>query len=682
MTAGVNRPHWGSLRIHSRRVLPLPRFTRSALSTLQPIHNIPEICAQHGITDVVLSPGSRSAPLTIAFARHPELRVRVVPDERAAAFIGLGLAQAQRRPVALVCTSGTAGLNYAPAVAEAFFQQIPLVVFTADRPPEWIDQLDGQTIRQPNLYGRHAKAAFELPVDFSHADARWQAARLVNEAINLSQEFPAGPVQVNVPLREPFYPKAGEEIQYEQVKISREVAGAPQLPAGELDVLRRQLRQTPKVLVVAGQHPHDEPLLLALRRFSAAYQAPVVGDLIANVHQPVGPDYDAARTAPLGRQDVFMVVPEPGLREVLRPELLITYGQSLISKALKNYLREYPAAQHWHVQPAGPVADTFRSLTRIIRMEPAAFFEAVLHQPGAGSSLVKPTAAAESVLKTADDGTSGGSNPSSTDTVGSTPALGTEQRTTNNEQRNTRLTWQGPGAARDAPAAPKDAFTTPWQRANGWATDFVREFLTRPEQPFNEFMAIYRALRLVPDGAALHLANSMAVRYANILGLPAGSTAEVFANRGTSGIDGCNSTAVGAALAQPERPIVLLTGDVAFFYDRNAFWHNYPTSNLRVILVNNHAGGIFRLIDGPRQQPELEEFFETRQQLTGANTAKDFGLRYFTATTFAELDKVLPVFFAPATKGGAAVLEIPTDSATNAAFFEQYRAAVRTSFSS
>ncbi|RAK62081.1 2-succinyl-5-enolpyruvyl-6-hydroxy-3-cyclohexene-1-carboxylic-acid synthase [Hymenobacter edaphi] len=639
---------------------------------LQPIHNIPEICAQHGITDVVLSPGSRSAPLTIAFARHPELRVRVVPDERAAAFIGLGLAQAQRRPVALVCTSGTAGLNYAPAVAEAFFQQIPLVVFTADRPPEWIDQLDGQTIRQPNLYGRHAKAAVELPVDFTHADARWQATRLVNEAINLSQEFPAGPVQVNVPLREPFYPKAGEEIQYEQVKISREVAGALQLPAAELDVLRRQLRQTPRVLVVAGQHPHDEPLLLALRRFGAAYQAPVVGDLIANVHQPVGPDYDAARTAPLGRQDVFMVVPEPGLREALRPDLLITYGQSLISKALKNYLREYPATQHWHVRPAGPVADTFRSLTRIIRMEPAAFFEAIL-----SGNKVYEDAVPGSIPGVA---TAGSSSSVAADAVMSSTLVPNEQRTTNNEKQ-TRLAWQGPGSARAEAAAPKDAFTTPWQRANGWATDFVREFVQQPAQPFNEFTAIYRTLQRVPAGAALHLANSMAVRYANILGLPTGSTAEVFANRGTSGIDGCNSTAVGAALAHPARPVVLLTGDVAFFYDRNAFWHNYPTPNLRVILINNHAGGIFRLIEGPRQQPELEEFFETRQALTAANTAQDFGLRYFTAATFAELDKVLPAFFAPSSKGNAAVLEITTDSATNAAFFEQYRAAVRTAFS-
>ena len=124
---------------------------------------------------------------------------------------------------------------------------------------------------------------------------------------------------------------------------------------------------------------------------------------------------------------------------------------------------------------------------------------------------------------------------------------------------------------------------------------------------------------------------------------------------------------------------MLLTGDVAFFYDRNAFWHNYPVPNLRVVLFNNHGGGIFRLIDGPRDQPELEEFFETRQALTAENTARDFGLRYFPVALFAELASALPVFFAAET--GAAILEIFTDSQTNAAFFEEYRKAVKLAFS-
>ncbi|SDY34051.1 2-succinyl-5-enolpyruvyl-6-hydroxy-3-cyclohexene-1-carboxylic-acid synthase [Hymenobacter psychrophilus] len=620
-------------------------------SSLQAVHNIPEICAQLGITDVVLSPGSRCAPLTIAFARHPAITVRTVPDERAAAFIGLGLAQAQRRAVALVCTSGTAGLNYAPAVAEAFFQQIPLVVFTADRPPEWIDQLDGQTIRQTDLYGRHAKGSFTFPTDTSHPDAQWHAARLVSEAINLAQQFPAGPVQVNVPLREPFYPKPDEELTFGPVKVMHELPGRSQLPAATLRELREVLRGTARVLVVAGQHPADVPLQLALREFATAWQLPVVGDLIANLHQPTAASHNQHPRF-VGRQDVFLAVPEPGLKEALRPDLLITFGQSLISKALKLYLRQHRPARHWHIQAAGPVADTFQSLTQVIRMEPTDFFAALASRNEDTDSL--------SDAPSSPGQTEPGRNVLPADVTRVAP--------------RPRLNWPAPAEA----DAAKAAYLRPWLAAENWATGFLADFMQHPNQQFNEFTTIFQALQLLPDGAALHLANSMAVRYANILGLPAGHGAGVFANRGTSGIDGCTSTAVGAALAQPERPVVLITGDVAFFYDRNAFWHNYPLPNLRVMLLNNHAGGIFRLIDGPRQQPELEEFFETRQPLTAENTARDFGLRYFPVSTFAELEAALPVFLS--TEGGAALLEVFTDSQTNAAFFEQYRTLVRTSF--
>ncbi|MCR5889228.1 2-succinyl-5-enolpyruvyl-6-hydroxy-3-cyclohexene-1-carboxylic-acid synthase [Hymenobacter sp. J193] len=628
------------------------------MASLQAVHNIPEICAQLGITDVVLSPGSRCAPLTIAFARHPGIQVRTVPDERAAAFIALGLAQAQKRAVALVCTSGTAGLNYAPAVAEAYFQQIPLVVFTADRPPEWIDQLDGQTIRQADLYGAHAKGSFQFPADTTHADAHWHATRLVSEAIGLAEQFPAGPVQVNVPLREPFYPQQGEELQFGPVRVTRELPGRPQLPASTLAELRDAIRNTSRVLVVAGQHPADTELLLALHRFAAAWQAPVVGDVIANLHLPAAPGYEQRRR-PLGRQDVFMAVPEPGLKEALKPELLITFGQSLISKALKLYLRNAKPAQHWHVQPAGAVADTFQALTKVVRMGPADFFAAL---SGEGSTSYAALASDGSIPTIT--ASSQAAQPDATRVAPVPQPLG----------QPARLTW----TATESDLA-KAAYLRPWLAAENWAMGFLREFMQKPNQPFNEFTAIYRALQHLPDRTALHLANSMAVRYANILGLPPERFVEVFANRGTSGIDGCTSTAVGAALAQPARPVVLLTGDVAFFYDRNAFWHNYPTTNLRVILLNNHAGGIFRLIDGPRQQPELEEFFETRQPLRGENTARDFGLRYLAVSTFAELESALPVFFAA--ESGAGLLEITTDSPTNAEFFEQYRAAVRTSFS-
>ncbi len=593
---------------------------------MQAVYNIAEICARHGITDVVLSPGSRSAPLTLAFARHPELTVRVVPDERAAAFIGLGIAQAQRRAVALVCTSGTAGLNYAPAVAEAFFQHIPLVIFTADRPPEWIDQLDGQTIRQHNLYGTHAKGAFEFPVDTTHPDAKWHSARIVNEAINLAQAAPAGPVQVNVPLREPFYPKAGEAIAYEQdVRIIRKTKSIPIPDIADLRILADEFVKASKVLFVFGQQTAHSTSLFIAKDSAGSPQEPflplgvvVAGDVISNLNPWA---LSADQWEICTHHDIFLAGLSDEAKQELQPELIISCGLSLISKSLKQFLRAYPAKQHWHLQEAGDAADTFRGLTRVIQTEPSKFLTAM--------------AAA---------------NPSFSSELG--------------RMKEQRIEYEKLWGSFEQKAQ-NFAESSPGFPGNG-------------EQVFNEFLGFRKVISSLPVHTALHLANSMAVRYANILGLPLEFRIEVFANRGTSGIDGCTSTAVGAALAQPNRPVVLLTGDVAFFYDRNAFWHNYPLPNLRVVLFNNHGGGIFRIIDGPRQQPELEEFFETRQLLTAANTARDFNLRYFPVSSFDELEAALPVFFAAET--GAAVLEVFTDSKTNASFFEEYRAAVKAAF--
>lgn len=588
---------------------------------MQAVYNIAEICAQHGITDVVLSPGSRSAPLTLAFARHPAFagRVKVIPDERAAAFIGLGIAQATRRPVVLVCTSGSAGLNYAPAVAEAYFQQVPLLVLTADRPPEWIDQLDGQTIRQRDLYGAHAKGAFDFPADTSHADAKWHSARIINEAINLSRAYPPGPVQVNVPLREPFYPKAGEEIGYDKdVKIIQEFTQAPRVSFQALDELAKDFDAAPRVLFVLGQQSIQLWVDLTKSGLDGIHleersQAVFIADVISNARE------GAVHDVTIAYHDVFLTQARTELREQLRPDLLITCGKSLISKSLKNFLRQQPPKQHWHIQPSGEVADTFQHLTQNIRADPAEFITMLL----------------ETTAPIYDN-----------------------------------LLWQE-----------RVNYANSWRQADRAANVLLEgpQGFFAFKSTFNEFSTLRNCLNQLPTQTCLHLANSMTVRYANILGLLGRFDVEVFANRGTSGIDGCTSTAVGAALAQPDRPMVLLTGDVAFFYDRNAFWHNYPLPNLRVVLFNNHGGGIFRIIDGPRQQPELDEYFETRQALTAENTCRDFGLRYFPVSSFDELDAALPVFFAA--EGGAALLEVFTDSRTNAAFFEEYRAAVKTAFS-
>lgn len=578
----------------------------------QPIYNIAALCAAHGLTEVVLSPGSRCAPLTLAFARHPATNVRVVPDERAAAFIGLGIAQARRVPTVLVCTSGSAGLNYAPAVAEAYYQQVPLLILTADRPPEWIDQLDGQTIRQNGMYGPHVKGAYTFPTDLTHPDAKWHANRLLNEAINLAKAYPPGPVHVNIPLREPLYPTGG--VEFEEVRVIKDASDGPieriwwprKGTADLADLLANSL-----VVVGQLQVNHRDTSLLhgELAQFADATKSTIVGDVISN----------AGNRFLVQHHDIFLSSSNEGFLDSLQPKLLITLGKTVISKALKQFLRKHPPQQHWHLQDYdGPAADVFGTLSQVIRVDLRDF----LHElAGQGN-------------------------------------------------------WNAPYPS------PLGKY---WHDANQKAGAFLQEWFSNNSK-WTEFQAIKHLLDsdLLRGNLAaphlyhaLHLANSMAVRYANILGVPPG--VEVFANRGTSGIDGCTSTAVGYALAQPDKQVVLITGDVAFFYDRNAFWHNYPTPNLRVVLLNNHGGGIFRIIDGPRQQPELDEFFETRQQLTAGNLCRDFNLPYFPVDSMAKLEAALPVFFGPEGKGG--VLEIQTDSKVNAAFFEEYRAAVKQAFS-
>lgn len=557
-----------------------------------PVVNIAEICARKGVENVVLSPGSRCAPLTIAFARHPKLTVRTVSDERAAAFIALGMAQTTCKPTVLICTSGTATLNYAPAVAEAFFLQVPLLVLTADRPPEWIDQLDGQTIRQQQVYGQHIKRSFDFPVALEHPDAVWHAERLVSEALNEAVAFPAGPVHINVPLREPFYPADGEELQYDtQVKVIEEDHSTFELNPMQSLKLEQEMLFFKRVLIVAGQGHHDPKLLQALQNFTGSTGAVAVGDIISNTQQLPGV---------VRHQDAILACPDPEKMKSLQPDLLITFGKSVISKSLKLYLRQYKPKAHWHVQPAGQVADTFQSLTRIIRCTPSSFFRSL-----AGSTRVEP------------------------------------------------------------------GYIESWTGIESKAGNFLKDFTKAA--PYSELTAISRMFNSLPQQSNLHLANSMAVRYANILALQAEQDVQVYANRGTSGIDGSTSTTVGCALSS-NRITTLLTGDMAFFYDRNGLWHNYLPANLRIVIINNHAGGIFRLIDGPKRQPELEEFFETRQQLDARNTASDFGLGYTRCQSLEELEGALPAFFAA--DAGAGILEIFTDSKANAAEFVAYKQAL------
>ncbi|SMD44008.1 2-succinyl-5-enolpyruvyl-6-hydroxy-3-cyclohexene-1-carboxylate synthase [Aquiflexum balticum DSM 16537] len=542
---------------------------------IQPITDLVSLCHIKGITEAILSPGSRCAPITLAFTRHSGIHSRTISDERSAAFIALGIAQQLEKPVVLVCTSGSAAYNYAPAIAEAFFQRIPLLVITADRPPEWIDQWDGQTIRQTNIFGKHVKGSFTFPDEYGHNDKIWHANRIANEAINLACQYPPGPVHINIPLREPFYPDAEELFKFsDSVRDIGLLRSSKELSETARENLLLSIPKFKKVLIIPGQQKPNNSIKHLLEEIIRTRKATVVSDSISNMQ--------SGNTINL--HDHFLGM---GTDPVFTPDLIISFGKSIISKSLKAFLRK-SQAEHWHIQPDGYVPDTYQHLSKIIQSNETSFLRFLLE------------------------------NGNSSD----------------------------------------HHFTKAWIDAERKIAHHLPSILSKAK--FGEYSALAICLEAIPQESKLHVANSMAVRYVNLLGK---RDQEIICNRGTSGIDGSNSTAVGCTFTTKD-PVTLITGDMAFFYDRNAFWHNYKMSNLRIILLNNHAGGIFRLIDGPSKQPELEEYFETKQRLSAGYLAKDFGFEYHLANDKRSLEMGLKDFYRESIN--PKILEIETESPKNA----------------
>jgi 2-succinyl-5-enolpyruvyl-6-hydroxy-3-cyclohexene-1-carboxylate synthase len=574
------------------------------MTRFQPIYDIAELCHRKGLKHTVLCPGSRCAPLTLAFTRHPGIETRTFADERSAAFIALGMAQQTQMPTTLICTSGTAAYNFSPAIAEAFFNQIPLVVFTADRPAEWIAQHDGQTIYQRYIFGKHVKKSFELPQEYEHADSQWAINRIVNEAINLSLQEPQGPVHINAPFREPLYPKQDEITGYsDSVRVIHEGNSNFILSEGAKQTLTEQLHKFNHILVVAGQHDTDHFLIRNLEQFTDSHHVPLVGDVISNLH---------SSPRNISHADLFLGQASNDVKKSLQPDLLITFGKSVISKNLKIFLRKAAPKEHWHIQPSGNVTDPFQSVTEIFRANPSSFF---LFASG----------------------------------------IKREDQFVNQKQTN---------------------FRDLWEIEERKAVRSVDEFF--PQSDLGELELVREVIKALPLNANLHLANSMSVRYANFIGLSEKQKdITVFANRGTSGIDGCTSTVVGHCLAS-EKPNILITGDIAFFYDRNAFWHNYNLPNLRVVLLNNHGGVIFKMIDGPASLPESDEYFVTKQRLNATYICQEFGMDHLRLDNRRKLKNALKDFFD--FDGRTKILELESDIALNKTIFEQLKQKIRKNY--
>jgi len=312
----------------------------------------------HGIDHIVISPGSRNAPLAHCFSQDPFFRCFSIVDERSAAYFALGLIQKLGKPVAVCCTSGTAILNQAPAVAEAFYQELPLVVVSADRSPSWIGQMDGQTIPQQNVFGSMSAKSVQLPEIHTEEDL-WHCNRLVNEALNACIGKNK-PVHINVPISEPLFDFS--ELQLPKVRKIKTVS-ADRL--SDINDFTHRWNAASKRMILLGQMPQNRELRDILENIAAKQDCLILCEHLSNAVSP----------AFIGNFDALLYGMTDTEAEALGPDLLITLGGHIVSKRIKKFLRKYQPSEHWSLSPNGNEADTFQCLTDLIETEPLYFFK-------------------------------------------------------------------------------------------------------------------------------------------------------------------------------------------------------------------------------------------------------------------------------------------------------------------
>lgn len=535
--------------------------------------SILEICKAKGLTDIVISPGSRNAPLTIGFANNSDFTCYSIADERCAAFFALGMAQQTKKPVAVVCTSGSALLNYYPAIAEAFYSQIPLVVISADRPLSKIDIGDGQTIRQENVYANHIIYTANLTEEASQENDL-----KIADAITLAS-VKKGPVHINAPFEEPLYETVSElEVQ----PVISETTFEDSYSDEDLGPFISQWNTAKKKLILVGVNDPDSIDEAVINHLALDPSVVVMTETTSNLHHPNFINNIDTIITPFTDEDF----------KDFQPEILLTFGGMVVSKRIKAFLRKYRPKAHWHVDTLRAY-DTFGALTKHFIAQPNDFLNRFL---------------------------------SETVVVSDYNAKAQQLKAIRKEKHDLYLS----------------------------------------KIPFSDFTVFDKVIPSLPKNSQLQISNSSAIRYAQLVDID--PSIAVFCNRGTSGIDGSTSTAVGAALASGQETI-LITGDIGFFYDSNALWNNYIPKNFKIILLNNGGGGIFRILPGHQETPVFNTYFETSHCLTGEHLAKMYFFDYFSASNEAALEKGLKEFY---DSEKPSILEIFTPTLENDKILLQY----------
>lgn len=546
-------------------------------SAKRTIQILGHILQQYGIDKMVISPGSRNAPLAIHFSDLDSFECFSIVDERSAAFTAMGMAKSLKKPVAISCTSGSAAVNYYPAVTEAFYQNVPLLILTADRPRDYVDIFDGQTIRQKNLFSQHSFGDFELLEDEAE-NSEEENFKIIKTAVELCIEK-QGPVHLNIPLTEPLYQLVYEMPIFPEIeKVTNDKKY--EIPSGLISAFN----QSKRILILAGTLYKNPELETLLSQFVKNHSVVVLTEANSNLyHEKFFNHID--RYVFNFNEDDF---------KTYAPDLLITIGQNVVSKKVKEFLRKARPAQHWHIDEQW-FPDTYFALSEKINTRPEVFFSQLLHH-----SRLEP-----------------------------------------------------------------QAYYNLWDILRDKRDQKHDDFCS--SSPFSDFKIFELLEQKIPENYHVHISNSSAIRYVELF--PYSKSHQIFCNRGTSGIDGCTSTAMGYAMMSAS-PVVFVTGELSFLYDINGLWNQYIPPYTRIIVINNGEGNIFRIIPGPSNTNAVDEFIATQHHKTCEHLAKHFGFSYFKVDEEDTLLRTLDNFFKADEK--PKILEINTSEIQNADVLKNY----------
>lgn len=554
------------------------------------VHQLLTGLKQQGIKHVVASPGSRNAPLSIAFNRDKHFSCFHIPDERSAAFYALGIGERTNTPVVLFCTSGSAVLNYAPAISEAFYRNIPLIVVSADRPLAWTDQGDGQTIRQDNVLQNHVVGFKNLIENTKNDEESWWNKRMIDELLitAVSEQMP---IHFNFPFHEPLYElEEVKNLSDNSIKRIAKVEIDKSINAKELDCLLHQWNNATKRMIIVGQQAPNKKLNQLLSDLSKDRSTAI---LVENTSNMFYKDFMHCidRT--------FNSIDGHSLEANFAPDLLITIGGAVVSKKIKAFIRRNKPKYHWNIGEYFKLMDTYQSLTSSIEINALDFLQQFMDS--------KPD-------------------------------------------------WN------------VSRFGEQWKQLDYLIQE--KHFSSLKELEYCDMKVFSLLLDAIPENSHLHLGNSSVVRYAQLFD-PI-SSIRYYANRGTSGIDGSTSTAIGASIADENSLHTFISGDVSALYDSNAFWNHHLPSNFRMFVINNGGGGIFKIIPGPDTVEEQDDFFVAKQNFSLKHICNAFNVNYLSAESLEEIDGLLDKFYSHQDNNRPVMMEIFTPHELNDQELKKY----------